>query len=577
MARESDDEEDQERLIHRESTDEAKIQRSSFEIDEPVTKTFKSFPFLHRRYLLAFLLPLFLVLLYFSTDFSRFFQVSSCFQSPIDSQISLMREAELRALNLLRTQKSGLFRLFNQSFSNPSSEISSNSTASVPTNSSSNSTFSVPDNLNEKKSSPMISLGEFKKELIKQIKLSNEVEQALLSSHQFGNGSGSVNSDEYFNGFGSYSKCGKWNYGKERKTIEWKPKPNTYLFAICVSGQMSNHLICLQKHMFFAAVLGRALILPNPKFDYQYDRVIDIEHINKCLGVKAVLTFEEFSQLKKDKVRIDRLICYMASTPCYLDEEHIKKLKGLGIQIGKLEVAWKEDVKLKNEIPSHPHVSEITEKFSCKDEVLAVGDLFYANVEEEWVMQPGGPVAHKCKTIIQPNRLIILTAQRFIQTFLGENFMALHFRRHGFLKFCNAKQESCFFPIPQAADCILRKVQRADTPVIYLSTDAAESETNLLQLLTVVNGKTVPLVKRPSHNSVEKWDALLVRHHLNSDDQVDAMLDKTICALSKVFIGASGSTFTDDILRLRKDWQLASDCDEYLCQGEQPNFIAEME
>lgn len=53
------------------------------------------------------------------------------------------------------------------------------------------------------------------------------------------------------------------------------------------------------------------------------------------------------------------------------------------------------------------------------------------------------------------------------------------------------------------------------------------------------------------------------------------MLDKTICALSTVFIGSSGSTFTEDILRLRKDWGSASLCDEYLCQDEAPNFIAE--
>lgn len=55
------------------------------------------------------------------------------------------------------------------------------------------------------------------------------------------------------------------------------------------------------------------------------------------------------------------------------------------------------------------------------------------------------------------------------------------------------------------------------------------------------------------------------------------MLDKTICAMSSVFIGSSGSTFTDDILRLRKDWGSASLCDEYLCQGELPNFIADDE
>jgi hypothetical protein len=59
--------------------------------------------------------------------------------------------------------------------------------------------------------------------------------------------------------------------------------------------------------------------------------------------------------------------------------------------------------------------------------------------------------------------------------------------------------------------------------------------------------------------------------------QVDAMLDKTICALSNVFIGSSGSTFTEDIFRLRRGWGSASHCDEYLCQGELPNFIAELD
>lgn len=119
--------------------------------------------------------------------------------------------------------------------------------------------------------------------------------------------------------------------------------------------------------------------------------------------------------------------------------------------------------------------------------------------------------------------------------------------------------------------------ERANAPVVYLSTDAAESETGLLQSLVVVNGKAVPLVKRPARNSAEKWDALLYRHGMEGDGQVEAMLDKTICAMSSVFIGASGSTFTGDILRLRKDWGSASLCDEYLCQGEDPNFIAENE
>lgn len=87
--------------------------------------------------------------------------------------------------------------------------------------------------------------------------------------------------------------------------------------------------------------------------------------------------------------------------------------------------------------------------------------------------------------------------------------------------FSNAKKPSCFYPIPQASDCISRVVERANTPVIYLSTDAAESEIGLLQSGVVWDGKTVPLVQRPTRNSAEKWDALLYRHGLEGDAQVN--------------------------------------------------------
>ncbi|MED6117900.1 O-fucosyltransferase 5, partial [Stylosanthes scabra] len=83
----------------------------------------------------------------------------------------------------------------------------------------------------------------------------------------------------------------------------------------------------------------------------------------------------------------------------------------------------------------------------------------------------------------------------------------------------NLKKPSCFYPIPQAADCILRVVETADAPAIYLSTDAAESETGLLQSLVVLDGKPIQLVKRPARNSAEKWDALLYRSGIEGDSQ----------------------------------------------------------
>ena len=94
--------------------------------------------------------------------------------------------------------------------------------------------------------------------------------------------------------------------------------------------------------------------------------------------------------------------------------------------------------------------------------------------------------------------------------------------------FSNAKNPSCFFSVPQAANCITRVVERANTPVIYLSTDAADTETELLQSLVVVDGRPIPLVQRPVRNSAEKWDALLYRHGLDGDSQVSLQSDSNI-------------------------------------------------
>ncbi|XP_076926816.1 O-fucosyltransferase 14-like [Bidens hawaiensis] len=531
----SDEEEDTRHLIHQHETTSFQIDHDE-EHQHPHSHSNNStgnillFFFYNinkrTRYLFAITLPLILlfIYIYFNSDFKSLFRTNSTPQFHAHS--STMRESELQALYLLKQQQSRLVHLLS----------SNNHTQHL------------------------------RSALAYQISLNNKIQQALLSSHQFDRLEPNLTNP-------NFTACTKTDRGlsRTRRTIEWKPNQDKYLFAICTSGQMSNHLICLEKHMFFAAVLNRVLVIPSAKVDYEFNRVLDIDHINKCLGREVVLTFEEFADRKKNRMHIDKVLCYFSlPQPCYVDDEHVKKLKAIGVTMSELKTVWTEDVKK----PTDRTVHEVTEKFSTNDDVLAIGDVFFADVEKEWVMQPGGPIAHKCQTLIEPSHVILLTAQRFIQTFLGENFVALHFRRHGFLKFCNAKNPSCFFPIPQAAECISRIVERANVPVIYLSTDAAESETGLLQSLVTLNGKTVPLVTRPARNSAEKWDALLYRKKLDGDPQVEAMLDKTISALSAVFIGAPGSTFTEDILRLRRGWGTASVCDEYLCEGEVPNFIA---
>ncbi|XP_011079203.1 uncharacterized protein LOC105162777 isoform X1 [Sesamum indicum] len=543
---------------------------STFQIDDGlkspfsgVCRRFKS------RCLVAICLLVPILVLCFTIDFKnmlpiRFPRIEVLTNSSIP--VNRMRGSELQALYLLKQQEFELFKMWNYTALVNKSELNLvNSSTSLNMSSANHDAAASP-------SSSL--LEDLKSRIFSQISLNKRIQGVLLSSQENGD-----KVDLYENytdaNFLGWNRCGKVDQRlSERRTIEWKPRSDKYLFAICVSGQMSNHLICLEKHMFFAALLDRVLVIPSAKVDYEFRNVLDIEHINKCLGRKVVVTFEEFAESKKNHLHVDKFMCYFSlPQPCFVDDDHVKKLKGLGLALSKIEAVWEEDVKQ----PKQRTVQDILANFSSDDDIIAIGDVFFADVDRQRVMQSGGPIAHKCKTLIEPSRLILLTAQRFIQTFLGKDFIALHFRRHGFLKFCNAKQPSCFYPVPQAADCINRVVERANSPVIYLSTDAADSETGLLQSLVIWNGKTIPLVQRPAVNSAEKWDALLYRHGLEGDSQVEAMLDKTICALSTVFIGSSGSTFTEDILRLRKDWGSASKCDEYLCEGELPNFIAEDE
>lgn len=48
--------------------------------------------------------------------------------------------------------------------------------------------------------------------------------------------------------------------------------------------------------------------------------------------------------------------------------------------------------------------------------------------------------------------------------------------------------------------------------VIFVSSDAAKSEVDLLQAMLTAHGILIPMVTRPEHDSLVKWDSLLVKH-----------------------------------------------------------------
>ncbi|GKA89995.1 hypothetical protein Tco_0811807 [Tanacetum coccineum] len=137
----------------------------------------------------------------------------------------------------------------------------------------------------------------------------------------------------------------------------------------------------------------------------------------------------------------------------------------------------------------------------------------------------------------------------------------------------NAKNPSCFFPIPQAAECISRLVERANIPVIYLSTDAAESETGLLQSL-ITNGNTVHSLQRRLVIGLKMM--LLYRKKVDGDTPGGGY---AMIRLIQLCLGVSlelqDQPFTRDILFGSLIWKfLLPFAQQVKLSGEVLNFIA---
>ena len=70
--------------------------------------------------------------------------------------------------------------------------------------------------------------------------------------------------------------------------------------AVCVTGQMSNRLQCIQDYFGLAALLNRTLLLPSrdlggPPLSYYFPMTVDVSHAQWCLGGgRRVMALEEY-------------------------------------------------------------------------------------------------------------------------------------------------------------------------------------------------------------------------------------------------------------------------------------------
>ncbi|MCD9640292.1 hypothetical protein HAX54_025495 [Datura stramonium] len=238
MERETSDkeEEDQQNLI-------AQSERGNNRSESPVCTTFQiddvndetanprrfNFSF-SKWYFLAIIVPVFILILYFTTDVDNLFGTSFV-NANYNVSVNRMRESELRALYLLRQRQLGLFKLSNSTLLDNSLNATSNKAAANNSNFVSTSSFSSA------------LFEELKLNLLSQISLNKQIQQALLSSHQLGNLlNASYNAtDSSFNDYGGLHRCRKMDYRlSERRTIEWKSRSTAPIIYLSTNAAESE-------------------------------------------------------------------------------------------------------------------------------------------------------------------------------------------------------------------------------------------------------------------------------------------------------------------------------------------------
>eukprot|EP00850_Spirogloea_muscicola_P006131 SM000029S10426 [mRNA] locus=s29:27678:30266:+ [translate_table: standard] len=231
--------------------------------------------------------------------------------------------------------------------------------------------------------------------------------------------------------------------------------------------------------------------------------------------------------------------------------------------------------------------------------LLTLGDLFGSTLTDTALYaHPFGPIRRTCKLPLRPHPAIIAAAEGFVNTFLGDRFLAVHLRRNDFWyvqRLC-AQPEICYWPIPEVAGFIQEKAKSINTTVVLLATDAHPLEGDVLgQALQMIAGEAcgssvmqTELVNGSLH-TLQHFSSFAANgsssHKLSwlddawkkagfEDGSIAGFarmaLEKVICSMSAAFLGTAKSTFSLHIIRMRlalghhscKDRQLGEGWDD---------------
>lgn len=366
--------------------------------------------------------------------------------------------------------------------------------------------------------------------------------------------------------------------GTTARPLVWAPEPGKFLFPLCDYGQVSNRVNCLRWYMLLAALLRRALVVPDAEAElrgYNYTLVVDVPHARRCLGDAAnatVVTLREYARARAAAgdprpVAVDSVWCWRTNCPLPTYRRMFPDVAMPGALAA---------VNVSGRVASAADV--VRELGGVTDAVISLGNLF--RLEDIAGLPPrthtsanlplvaaAGAVPSACRLVIQPHPAIVLAAKGYARTVLGRPYAALHLRRGDFHHFwgpdcrrdgSESGARGCRIPpLTAVAACVADKLAHAPgaPQVLYVASNAHPAEAALLESLLRAAGITVVRAPRklagdaagPGFFWAQEWS----RNGLDQSPLARATFDKLVCAMADLFMGSLFSTFTDDIVGMR--------------------------
>ncbi|GBG92528.1 hypothetical protein CBR_g55863 [Chara braunii] len=362
--------------------------------------------------------------------------------------------------------------------------------------------------------------------------------------------------------------------------------PGRYLMMVCGFGKMSNRAICILNHLVAAALLNRTLIFPLYELGYSFHEIFDMSRISKCLGNSSIVTLARYRNQTGDIGNINVMREVATTVPHKFRQIAVERFVRMsGVKVLRVE-KWrgKEDGE---------STQDFFRRLNVDEKIMSIGDGFDVQIGPEARLQIKGYQIWNsvCQgPILQPNHRILKASLGFIRTFLGTRYSSIHLRRSDFMDFCG--QNGCYFPINQVADCLVRQLHPSKTQgrseILFLATDASPEEVSQLQslmnrpnpgwgsegsMIITLDGMAVTGRQKPANEKLpwRNWNSALTASQ-RKNPETRAMLDRTICALGAVFIASRGSTFSNEVRRIRNGWRLHNKLDSVVCKGVKPDW-----